>query len=176
MRRVRNPRLGRRSKLAEILHRGILRVGTTGDYRPFTYLDKTSGAYSGLDVDLAHSLADALGVKVEFVATSWPTLAKDFDADLFDIAMGGVSITLERAKTGCSRRRICAKARRRSRVAPTRTNMRRSTKSTARASRSSSIPAGPTSGSTAPTSKRRRSSFMPITRPSSTRSHRGKAM
>ena len=88
------------SRLAEILKRGILRVGTTGDYRPFTYLDKTSGAYSGFDVDLAHSLADALGVKVEFVATSWPTLAKDFDADLFDIAMGGVSITLERAKKG----------------------------------------------------------------------------
>ena len=88
------------SRLAEILNRGILRVGATGDYRPFTYLDKTSGAYSGLDVDLAHSLADALGVKVEFVATSWPTLAKDFDADHFDIAMGGVSITLERAKKG----------------------------------------------------------------------------
>ncbi len=88
------------SRLDAILERQVLRVGTTGDYRPFTYLDKTSGAYSGLDVDLAHSLADALGVKVEFVATSWPTLAKDFDADLFDIAMGGVSITLERAKKG----------------------------------------------------------------------------
>jgi cyclohexadienyl dehydratase len=93
------------SRLADILKSGVLRVGTTGDYRPFTYLDKASpdkagGAYSGLDIDLARSLADALGVKVEFVATSWPTLAKDFDAGAFDIAMGGVSVNLERAKSG----------------------------------------------------------------------------
>ena len=88
------------SKLDEILKRGVLRVGTTGDYRPFTALDKTNGAYSGFDIDLAHSLADALGVKLEFEATSWPTLAKDFDAGGFDIAMGGVSVTLDRAKKG----------------------------------------------------------------------------
>jgi cyclohexadienyl dehydratase len=88
------------SLLETIVARGALRVGTTGDYRPFTALDKSSGAYSGLDIDLAQSLGVALGVKVEFVATSWPALAKDFDAGAFDIAMGGVSITLERAKRG----------------------------------------------------------------------------
>ncbi len=88
------------SKLDQILKSGVLRVGTTGDYRPFTALDKTSGTYSGFDIDLAHGLADALGVKPEFVPTSWPNLAKDFDAGAFDIAMGGVSITLERAKRG----------------------------------------------------------------------------
>jgi cyclohexadienyl dehydratase len=88
------------SRLDAILQRGVLRVGTTGDYRPFTALDKTSRAYSGLDIDLAQSLADALGVKAEFVATSWPNLTRDFEADAFDIAMGGVSVTLERAKHG----------------------------------------------------------------------------
>jgi cyclohexadienyl dehydratase len=88
------------SRLAEILKRGVLRVGTTGDYRPFTLLDKAEGGYSGIDVELARSLADSLGVKIEFVPTSWPTLAKDFDAGAFDIAMGGVSVTLERAKRG----------------------------------------------------------------------------
>jgi len=88
------------SRLDDILKRGTLKVGTTGDYRPFTSLDKASGGYAGFDVDEAQSLGLALGVKVEFVATSWPTLAKDFDAGAFDIAMGGVSITLERAKKG----------------------------------------------------------------------------
>jgi len=88
------------SRLQEILSRGVLRVGTTGDYRPFTALDKASGEYSGFDIDLAHSLADALGVRIEFVATSWPNLAKDFDAGAFDVAMGGVSVTLDRAKKG----------------------------------------------------------------------------
>ncbi len=88
------------SRLDEILKRGSLRVGTTGDYRPFTSLDKADGTYSGFDIDLARSLAEAMGVKLEFVPTSWPNLAKDFDAGAFDIAMGGVSITLERAKKG----------------------------------------------------------------------------
>jgi cyclohexadienyl dehydratase len=94
------PAVAQSSRLDEIIARGALRVGTTGDYRPFTTLDKASGAYAGLDIDLAQSLAAALGVKVEFVATSWPSLAKDFDAGAFDIAMGGVSVTLERAKKG----------------------------------------------------------------------------
>ncbi len=88
------------SRLDDVIARGVLRVGTTGDYRPFTALDKASGAYSGFDIDLAQSLAAALGVRVEFEATSWPTLARDFDAGAFDIAMGGVSVTLDRARKG----------------------------------------------------------------------------
>jgi cyclohexadienyl dehydratase len=93
------PALAENSRLDEIIARGVLRVGTTGDYRPFTARE-ADGAYSGFDIDQAEALAKALGVKVAFVRTSWPDLAKDFDADAFDIAMGGVSITLERAKKG----------------------------------------------------------------------------
>jgi cyclohexadienyl dehydratase len=86
------------SRLDQIIEKGILRVGTTGDYKPFTYLDKDASQYSGLDIDMAGGLASALGVKVEFVPTSWPKLMEDFAANKFDIAMGGVSITLERQK------------------------------------------------------------------------------
>ncbi|WP_407050680.1 transporter substrate-binding domain-containing protein [Methyloraptor flagellatus] len=88
------------SRLDEIVSRGVLRVGTTGDYRPFTYLNKETGQYEGYDIDMANALATALGVKLELVGTSWPTLAKDFEADKFDVAMGGVSITLDRQKKG----------------------------------------------------------------------------
>ena len=88
------------SRLDEIMQRGSLRVGMTGDYKPFTYLDKATGKFSGFDVDMAEALGKALGVKVEFVPTSWPQLMKDFEADKFDIAMGGVSITLDRQKKG----------------------------------------------------------------------------
>jgi cyclohexadienyl dehydratase len=94
------PAWAQASRLDDILARGVLRVGTTGDYRPFTALDKTSGAYSGFDIDLAQALGAALGVRIEFTPTSWPSLAKDFDAGAFDIAMGGVSVTLDRAKKG----------------------------------------------------------------------------
>lgn len=86
------------SRLDDILQRGTLRVGLTGDYRPFS-LKTPDGGFAGLDVDMAQSLAQALGVTLDIVATGWPTLMADLRADKFDIAMGGITITLERART-----------------------------------------------------------------------------
>jgi cyclohexadienyl dehydratase len=88
------------SRLDDIVKRGTLRVGMTGDYLPFTSLDKTTSKFRGFDVDMAEALGKALGVKVEYVQTAWPQLMKDFEADNFDIAMGGISITLDRQKKG----------------------------------------------------------------------------
>lgn len=88
------------SRLDAILARGTLRVGLTGDYRPFGFRPDASTPFEGFDVDMANALGQALGVKVEFVPTNWPTLAKDFEADAFDMAAGGVSITLDRQKKG----------------------------------------------------------------------------
>ena len=88
------------SRLDEIAKRGTLRVGMTGDYAPFSLFDAATGKFKGFDVDMAEALGKAIGVKVEFVKTAWPQLAKDFEADNFDIAMGGVSITLDRQKKG----------------------------------------------------------------------------
>ncbi len=94
------PALAGGSRLDAILERQELRVGTTGDYRPFTVLDKGTGEYSGFDIDMARGLAKALGVSIAFAPTTWSSLAKDLAADDFDIAMGGVSVTLDRQKTG----------------------------------------------------------------------------
>jgi cyclohexadienyl dehydratase len=88
------------SRLDAILETGVLKVGSTGDYKPFSYKDPASGAFSGFDIDLAENLASVLGVKLEIVPTSWPQLAEDFDAGKFDVAMGGVSITYDRQKKG----------------------------------------------------------------------------
>src|SRR5580698_5154870 len=88
------------SRLDEIVKRGTLRVGMTGDYLPFSFLDQTTSAFRGFDVDMAEALGKALGVKVEYVHTAWPQLMKDFEADNFDVAMGGISITLDRQKKG----------------------------------------------------------------------------
>jgi cyclohexadienyl dehydratase len=87
------------TRLDEIAARGVLRVGLTGDYRPFSLLDKATGRYSGIDVDLANSLAQALGVRLEIVPTKWADLINDVTSGRFDIGMGGVSVTLERAKS-----------------------------------------------------------------------------
>jgi cyclohexadienyl dehydratase len=86
--------------LDEIIARGTLRVGSTGDYKPFTFLDPASKEFQGIDIDMAASLAKALGVKLEIVKTAWPNMMSDFTADKFDAAMGGVSVSLERQKKG----------------------------------------------------------------------------
>jgi cyclohexadienyl dehydratase len=88
------------SRLDEIIKRGSLRVGMTGDYLPFTSLDKVTQKFRGFDVDMAEQLGKALGVRVDYVQTAWPQLTRDFEADKFDIAMSGVSITLDRQKIG----------------------------------------------------------------------------
>ncbi|HEY9346372.1 MAG TPA: transporter substrate-binding domain-containing protein, partial [Inquilinus sp.] len=77
---------------------GVLKVCTTGDYKPFTYLDPAKGEYEGIDIDMAKDLAAALGVKAEFVKTSWKTLMADFTSGACDMAMGGISVTLQRQK------------------------------------------------------------------------------
>lgn len=86
------------SRLDAVLARGVLRVGTTGDYKPFSYRDPTSGLMLGVEAEMADQLAQALGIKLEFVATSWPRLMQDLADDRFDIAMSGISIDLERQK------------------------------------------------------------------------------
>jgi cyclohexadienyl dehydratase len=88
------------SRLDAIIAAGVLKVGSTGDYKPFTYKDPATGSFSGFDIDQAQSLATALGVKLEVVPTAWPKLMQDFEAGAFDVAMGGVSVTLDRQKKG----------------------------------------------------------------------------
>ena len=46
------------------------------------------------------SLAQSLGVRLEIVKTSWSTLKSDLQTNSFDIAMGGITITLDRQKVG----------------------------------------------------------------------------
>ena len=52
---------------------GVLRVGTTGDYTPFS-LKRPDGSYEGADIEMAHDLAERLGVRATFVPTIWVEL------------------------------------------------------------------------------------------------------
>jgi len=81
--------------LTQIQQTGLLRVGTTGDYRPFSYQshEDKNGKVTGIDITLANSLANYLGAKPVFVLTGWPTLMDDYAANQFDVALSGVSIT-----------------------------------------------------------------------------------
>jgi cyclohexadienyl dehydratase len=82
--------------LTQISQNGAIRVCSTGDYRPFTYRDP-QGNWSGLDIEMARDMAARLGVRLDVVPTTWANLLGDLAAKC-DVAMGGISITLDRAK------------------------------------------------------------------------------
>lgn len=86
------------STLDLVSQRGELRVCSTGDYKPFTFHDPATDRWSGSDVNLAGDLAAKLGVRLTLVPTTWGTLVDDLTAARCDIGMGGVSVTLERAR------------------------------------------------------------------------------
>ena len=56
-----------KSRLAQILERGTLRVGTTGDFNPMSIKDTATNTLTGFDVEAMTELAKDMGVKIEFV-------------------------------------------------------------------------------------------------------------
>ncbi len=85
--------------LAAIQADRTLKVGLTSDHAPFSVRD-ARGEFIGADVTMATSLAKSLGVKLVIVPTTWETMLADFEAGQFDILMGGISITPDRAAVG----------------------------------------------------------------------------
>ena len=87
--------------IEQIEQRGKILVGTTGDYRPLSFYESETGEYWGFGIEMANKIADKIGVDIEFVKTSWPTLTADVLAEpqLFNLAIGGITITDARRET-----------------------------------------------------------------------------
>ena len=87
-------------KVAEIVERDTILIGTTGDYRPLSFCE-ADGTYWGFDIEMANEIAKRIGVSVKFKKTSWPTLTADVLAEpqKFDLAIGGITITDARRET-----------------------------------------------------------------------------
>lgn len=87
-----------KSHLHQILERGVLRVGTTGDFNPMSMKDTASNSLVGFDIEAMKQLATDMGVKIEFVPAEWATLVNGIASDRFDI-FSGASLSMARAKT-----------------------------------------------------------------------------
>ena len=81
--------------LSRIVDSGTFRVGMSGTQPPFTVVAK-SGALIGYEVDLANLLADAMGVKVEFVQKPFGELLPALKKSEIDAIMSGMTMTPER--------------------------------------------------------------------------------
>lgn len=87
-----------KSKLQQILERGTLRVGTTGDFNPMSVRDPATNSYKGFDIDAMQQLAKDMGVKIEWVPAEWATLVAGITSDRYDI-FSGASLSMARART-----------------------------------------------------------------------------
>ncbi len=87
------------STLDKVLHAGVLRVGSPLDYAPFALgCPSAAGVAVGSDIEAARALAESLGVAVQLVQSSWPSLLADAMTDRYDIGVGGISPTLDRMR------------------------------------------------------------------------------
>lgn len=83
------------SAVDQIIKRGVLRVGMD-IFQPWAMKDK-NGQLIGFEIDVATRLAKDMGVKVEFVPTAWSGIIPALLTGKFDVIIGGMSITPQRA-------------------------------------------------------------------------------
>jgi cyclohexadienyl dehydratase len=74
----------------------LLRVGTSGDYAPFS-TEAPDGGLDGFDVAAAQAYAESRGLELRFVRFRWPELAAALAAGRFDVAMSGVTVRADRS-------------------------------------------------------------------------------
>lgn len=72
-------------------------VSTDPKYPPQSEL-KADGTYEGFDIDVANEIGKRLGVAVEFTTPDWTAITAGGWGGRWDISVGSMSITLERAK------------------------------------------------------------------------------
>ena len=83
--------------LDRILKKGELVVGLTGKQPPMNATTK-QGALIGLDVDLAHAMADALGVDLKFDTMAFADLLPALVSGKIDVIISGMTATPARNK------------------------------------------------------------------------------
>lgn len=89
--------LAPRAASAESGREGVLVVGLTGKYPPFSYFDER-GELAGFDVDFARALCAEMRLGCELVATEWDSLVAALLTDKIDAVVGSMAITEERSR------------------------------------------------------------------------------
>lgn len=63
----------------------ILNIGTTGDYKPFSFYDPETQKYEGFDIEIINSVFALSGYTINFIKTSWTTFMDDLKSNRFDV-------------------------------------------------------------------------------------------
>ena len=84
--------------LAAIEDKGVLTVSTDPAYPPQSELNEDTNEYEGFDIDVATEIAERLGVEVAWEAPAWETIISGSWNGRWDISVGSMTITPERAE------------------------------------------------------------------------------
>jgi polar amino acid transport system substrate-binding protein len=84
-------------RMKEILERGTVRIGVQGAFKPLSF-PAPDGTLQGIEVDLAKSVAEALGVKFEPVIITTANRMQFLQQGKIDLILGGMFDTAERRK------------------------------------------------------------------------------
>lgn len=82
--------------LADIEKRGYMIIGSDTTYPPFEEENETSGYPQGFDIDIAHIMADALGVTLKVETSDWTPIIPNLQSSLFDVIISAMTITAAR--------------------------------------------------------------------------------
>ncbi|PQZ96380.1 polar amino acid ABC transporter substrate-binding protein [Arthrobacter sp. MYb227] len=82
--------------LQQVKDAGVLKIGTEGTYKPFSFHEGGTGPLTGFDVEIATAVASKLGVEAKFEETQWDGIFAGLQAGRFDTIFNQVSITPER--------------------------------------------------------------------------------
>ena len=77
-----------------------LRVGTSGDYAPFSLWAGGEAEPQGFSAEVARAFARAQGRRIEWVRFRWPELEADLGAGRFEVALSGITIRPDRSLAG----------------------------------------------------------------------------
>lgn len=77
-----------------------LRVGTSGDYAPFSVWAPGDAEPRGFSVDIARAYAKARGRRIEWIRFRWPELDADLGAGRFELVLSGITIRPDRSLAG----------------------------------------------------------------------------
>ncbi len=82
----------------------ILRIGTSGDYAPFSHVGGQPSAWpqglSGFDIAVVSAYARDRGSAIEWVHFTWPELLEGLRDRRYDLAIGGVTVRPDRSVAG----------------------------------------------------------------------------
>jgi polar amino acid transport system substrate-binding protein len=93
-----NPQTPSITAPSDLIHPGILTVGSDTTYAPQEYIDTATTKATGFDIDLITAIAQRMGLQANIVTTKFDTIIDDLANKRFDVVISALTINPDRLK------------------------------------------------------------------------------